>query len=120
MVDPHCPFCRILTGQAPARILYQDELVTAFQDNRPMAPVHVLIIPNQHIESVNEVSVDDEAAMGRMTRVARQLARDHGVEHSGYRLVINTGPDAFQSVFHLHMHLIGGRPIPFRTVGRDY
>jgi len=120
LVDPHCPFCQIVTGQSPAEILYRDDLVTAFQDIRPMAPVHVLIVPNHHVESVNEVTPTDEAALGRMAVVARQLARDHGVNHSGYRLVVNTGSDAYQSVYHLHMHLIGGKPMPFRMVGREY
>lgn len=82
-----------------------------------MAPVHVLIVPNHHIDSVNAASPSDEAALGRMTRIARQVARDQGIEHSGYRLVINTGPDARQSVYHLHMHLIGGEPMPFRLTG---
>lgn len=120
MVDPECPFCQIVIGQSPAQIVYRDNLVTAFQDIQPMAPVHVLIVLNHHVESINDVSAADEAALGRMAVVARQLARDHGVNHSGYRLVINTGAHAYQSVYHLHMHLIGGKPIPFHMVGREY
>ncbi|MHB1118819.1 MAG: histidine triad nucleotide-binding protein [Bellilinea sp.] len=119
MVDPDCIFCQIVIGQSPAHILYQDDLVTAFQTIRPMAPVHVLIVPNHHVESVNDVSPTDGVALGHMTVVARQLARDHGVNLSGYRLVINTGFDAYQSVYHLHMHLIGGKPMPFRMVGPE-
>ena len=109
-----CPFCRIIAGQAPAEILYRDEQVTAFRDARPVAPVHVLIVPNEHIESNNDVTVEHERLLGHLNRVAARLAQEMKVERSGYRLVINTGPDAGQSVFHLHMHLIGGRHLPFR------
>ena len=119
MVDPKCPFCLIVTGQAPALIVYRDDLVTAFQTNRPIAPVHLLIVPNHHLKSVNEVSGEDEAALGRMAIVAKRLANDRGVDGTGYRLIINTGPDAFQSVFHLHMHLIGGKPLPLRILGHE-
>ena len=109
-----CIFCRIVAGQAPAKIYYVDETVTAFENLNPIAPVHILIVPNRHIESVNTVEGGDEQVIGHLTRVARQLAEQMGVQDSGYRLVINTGPDAGQSVFHLHMHLIGGRRLPFR------
>ncbi len=109
-----CPFCRIIAGQAPAEILYRDERVTAFRDARPVAPVHVLIVPNEHIDSINDVSVEQESLLGHLNRVAARLAQQLNVDRSGYRLVINTGPDAGQSVFHLHMHLIAGRHLPFR------
>ena len=108
-----CIFCRIIAGESPANIVYFDELVTAFHDSRPMAPVHILIVPNQHIQSVNQVESDDELVLGRLTTVARRLAGEHGLSRRGYRLIINTGPDAMQSVFHLHMHLIGGQHMPF-------
>lgn len=120
MVDPKCPFCRIVTGQEPANIVYRDELVTAFQDIHPMAPVHLLIVPNHHLESVNDVSDEDERSLGRMAAVAKRLASERSVDGTGYRLVINTGQDAFQSVLHLHMHLIGGKPLPFRMLGHEY
>ena len=110
----HCVFCQIAAGQIPAKILYQDDQVTAFHDAHPIAPVHVLIVPNRHIESVNQVNPADEPVLGHLIQVARQLAPELGVQHSGYRLVVNTGPDAGQSVFHLHLHLIGGRSLPFR------
>ncbi len=110
----NCIFCKIAAGQAPARILYQDEQVTAFEDLHPIAPVHILIIPNQHIDSVNQAEAGHEAVLGRLVTVARQIAAGQGLQNSGYRLVINTGPDAGQSVYHLHMHLIGGRHLPFR------
>jgi histidine triad (HIT) family protein len=110
----NCIFCRILEGSVPAQILYQDEQVTAFQDVHPIAPVHILVIPNEHIESVNEIEPRHEALLGHMLVVARRLAQDNGVQESGYRLVINTGAHAGQSVFHLHLHLLGGRHLPFR------
>lgn len=109
-----CIFCEIAAGTKPATILYQDEMVTAFENIDPKTPVHILIIPNGHITSVNEVQPQDEAVLGHMFSVARRMAAELGVAHSGYRLVVNSGPDAGQTVFHLHMHLIGGRPIPMR------
>lgn len=110
----NCIFCNIALGNSPANILYQDELVTAFVDLHPIAPVHILIIPNRHIESANHAQPDDENVIGHMVTVAQSLAKENGVSESGYRLVINTGPNAGQSVFHLHLHLIGGRHLPFR------
>ncbi len=109
-----CIFCEIAAGTKPATILYQDEMVTAFETIEPRTPVHILIIPNGHITSVNEVQPEDEAVLGHMFSVARRMAAELGVAHSGYRLVVNSGPDAGQTVFHLHMHLVGGRPIPIR------
>ncbi|GAP10235.1 diadenosine tetraphosphate (Ap4A) hydrolase and other HIT family hydrolases [Bellilinea caldifistulae] len=109
-----CIFCRIIAGEAPATILYADEQVTAFYDIHPITPVHILVVPNRHIESVNEVEEEDAKLLGHLVVVARHLAIANGLERRGYRLVINTGPDAGQSVFHLHLHLIGGRSMPFR------
>lgn len=103
-----CIFCRIVRGEAPARIAYQDEEVTAFHDLNPQAPVHVLIVPNRHIEGVAQVEPDDEPVLGRLFTVARQLAEQMGITQ-GYRLVVNSGPLSGQSVFHLHVHLLGGR-----------
>ena len=105
----NCPFCRIIAGEQPAEIIHQDELVTAFKDHYPKAPVHFLIVPNRHISSVNDVQPGDELVLGRMFSVARQLADQYNIRETGYRLVVNTGRDAFQTIFHLHMHLIGGR-----------
>jgi len=102
-----CIFCRIAQGEAQARIVYQDEDVTAFHDLHPQAPVHVLIIPNQHIASVAQAGVGDESLLGKLFTVARRAAEELGV--ADYRLVINNGPQAGQSVFHLHVHLLGGR-----------
>lgn len=106
----NCTFCRIAGGEEPARIVHQDEDVTAFHDQNPQAPTHVLIIPNEHIESVDEVTVRDVDVLGKLFVVARKVARQEGVA-GGYRLVINTGSRAGQSVFHLHMHLLGGRSL---------
>lgn len=103
-----CVFCRIVNGQAPARILYQDENVTAFHDLNPQAPVHILIVPNRHISGVAQVEPQDTPMLGKMFAIARQLAEQEDVV-SGYRLVVNNGHRAGQSVFHLHMHLLGGR-----------
>jgi histidine triad (HIT) family protein len=103
-----CAFCRIGRGEGPARIVYQDEDVTAFHDRNPQAPTHVLVIPNEHIESVNQIEPADADLLGKLLLVAGQVAEQEGLT-SGYRLVINTGPQAGQSVFHLHVHLLGGR-----------
>ena len=109
-----CIFCRIIEGAAPAQILYKDDQVTAFQDSRPISPVHLLVVPNEHIHSLNDCRPEHEQLLGHMVRVARQLAEEQRVHFSGYRLVFNTGPDAGQSVFHIHLHLLGGRHLPFR------
>jgi histidine triad (HIT) family protein len=106
-----CIFCRIIAGDAPAEIVYKDDQVIAFLNLNPIAPVHVLVVPVKHIESVNTSEVVDEGVIGHLFIVARRLAVKYGIDQSGYRLVINTGPDAGQSVFHLHLHLIGGRRI---------
>ncbi len=108
-----CIFCEIIAGRLPAAVLYQDERITAFRDAAPIAPVHILLVPNRHIASVNDAAPEDETVLGHLITVARQLAQAQNLQESGYRLVINTGPDAGQSVFHLHMHLIGGRKMPF-------
>ena len=107
-----CIFCQIAAGEAPAKIYYQDERVTAFQDTHPIAPVHILIIPNQHIDSVNAISPADEALLGHLITVAQKLAAERGIDRSGFRLMMNTGHDGGQSIYHLHLHLLGGRHLP--------
>jgi len=104
-----CIFCKIVAGKDPSQLLYQDELVSAFRDYRPVAPVHVLVVPNKHIASVNDLTPEDEALMGHLFTVARELARHLGVDRTGYRLVVNTGLQGGQRVYHLHLHLLGGR-----------
>ena len=104
-------FSKIAKREIPADIVYQDERVTAFRDINPQAPTHLLIIPNKIIPTVNDVSAEDEAVLGHLFVVAKQLAQQEGVAEDGYRLLINCGRDANQEVFHLHMHLFGGRPL---------
>lgn len=106
-----CIFCRIAAGSIPARAAYEDDAVFAFHDIDPRAPVHVLLVPRKHIASVNDLTEEDEAVVGRMYIVAKQLAHELGVAGSGYRLVMNCGDDAGQSVDHIHLHLLGGRPL---------
>jgi len=107
-----CVFCKIAAGEVVGRILYKDELATAFWDIHPVAPIHILIVPNKHISSVNEMSAEDEALIGHLMLVAKKIAKEQGVADSGYRLSINTGPDAGQSVQHIHVHLMAGKALP--------
>ncbi|HEY5982485.1 MAG TPA: histidine triad nucleotide-binding protein [Anaerolineales bacterium] len=104
-----CVFCQIARGQTDTAILYRDDDVVVFRDIRPVAPLHLLVIPRRHVASLLELQESDEALISRMISVARDLAVREGVEAGGYRLVMNTGPDAGQTVFHLHMHLLAGR-----------
>jgi len=103
-----CLFCAIVGGKAKTNIVYQDERVVAFKDIRPRAPVHFLIIPRKHISGVLDIEPEDSELIGEVFQVAARLAREHGIGESGFRVVVNSGPDAGQSVFHLHYHLIGG------------
>jgi len=104
-------FSKIIRKELPSDMLYQDELVTAFRDISPRMPTHVLIVPNRHIPTVDDVTDADEAALGRMLTVARKIARDEGIDKSGYRLIINCGSDGRQEVPHIHMHLLGGKDV---------
>ena len=104
-----CIFCRIVAGQIPAEVVYRDELVTAFRDIEPMAPVHVLVVPNQHLQSTREAEEQHELMLGRLLRTARLIAEQEGIADDGYRLTINTGRQANQLVPHLHLHVMGGR-----------
>ena len=107
-----CVFCQIISDKAAGKIVYRDEQVTVFWDRSPATPVHLLVVPNRHITSLNQVNEEDEGLLGHMIVVAKQLAKEQGVDQDGYRLVINTGPNSGQSVFHLHLHLIAGRLLP--------
>jgi histidine triad (HIT) family protein len=107
-----CIFCRIIRGESPARIIFQDDDITAFWDVAPKTPIHLLVVPNKHINSLNQLEEEDATLIGHLTVVAARLAAENGIAESGYRLVINTGLDAGQSVSHLHLHLIGGRHMP--------
>ncbi len=104
-----CIFCKIILGESSAKIIHRDDLVTAFRDIHPIASTHILIISNRHIESVNQLEAEDEALVGHMVLVAKHLAEQEGIAERGYRLIMNTGAHGGQSVFHLHLHLIGGR-----------
>ncbi len=104
-------FAKIIRGEVPADIVYQDDRVTAFRDINPAAPVHVLIVPSQIIATVNDLSESDEALVGHMVTVAKKIAADEGVAESGYRLIVNCNLDAGQEVPHLHMHLLGGKAL---------
>ncbi len=104
-----CIFCRIVRGEIPADVVYRDELVTAFRDIEPMAPVHVLVIPVQHLQSTRDVELRDEPMLGRLLRVASVVAQQEGIADLGYRLTINTGRNGNQLVPHLHLHVMGGR-----------
>lgn len=104
-----CPFCQIIAGNAPGQVIYRDEQVAAFFDTHPAAPIHILIVPIQHIGSVNLASDADEAILGHLFTVARKIAEKEGIRQGGYRLIVNNGPDAGQTIPHIHMHLLGGR-----------
>jgi histidine triad (HIT) family protein len=104
-----CIFCRIVTGEAPSETLYKDKQITAFRDSHPVAPTHVLVVPNRHIASVNDLTEADELLIGQMFTTVRKLAEQEGIDKSGYRLIVNTGPHGGQAVHHLHLHLIGGQ-----------
>jgi histidine triad (HIT) family protein len=104
-----CIFCQIVAGTASARVVYRDELVVAFRDINGVAPTHILIVPAQHVESLLQLRTEDEGLLRRLFDVAQKLAADEKIDATGYRVVVNTGSDAGQSVFHLHLHLLGGR-----------
>lgn len=112
-MNADCIFCKIIKGEIPGDIIYQDEQATAFRDINPAAPTHILIIPQKHIGSINDITLDDEALIGHLFTVARQLAGQEGIAESGYRLIINTGLDAGQAVFHIHLHLLGGNRMQY-------
>lgn len=104
-----CLFCKIAAKEIPAKVVYDDDHAVAFRDISPVAPTHVLIIPRVHISSINDVTEEQEGVMGHLYRVAAEVARAEGLDARGYRVVMNCGPDAGQSVFHVHLHLVGGR-----------
>ena len=106
-----CLFCRIARGEIPAQIVHQDDLVTAFRDREPQAPVHVLVIPNRHVGSAAEIGPGNGVLMASLLVAANRVAEQEGVAQSGYRLVFNVGADAGMSVPHLHLHLLGGREL---------
>ena len=108
-----CMFCKIVANRIPSQKVYSDDLVTAFRDINPVAPTHILIIPNKHIASLNNLAPHDEMLIGHMVSLAPKIAAQEGVMDNGYRLIINTGPHGGQVVYHLHLHLIGGQPMRY-------
>jgi histidine triad (HIT) family protein len=106
-----CLFCKIVSGEIPATIIYRDEKVIAFNDINPQAPQHVLIVPHKHIATLNDLQVEDNELLGHMTQTAKNLAKKFGIAEAGYRLVMNCNADGGQTVFHIHMHLLGGRQL---------
>jgi len=106
-----CLFCRIFRGEIPAKEVYRDAEVVAFEDIRPVAPTHVLIIPKEHIPSVHEITDQHGPLLARLIATANRIADQRNIDREGYRLVINKGPQAGQSVYHLHVHLLGGRSL---------
>ncbi len=104
-----CIFCKIISKDIPATLVYQDELITAFEDINPKAPIHILIIPKKHFASLNEIPEDQKDLIGHLLLKAREIAREKGLADKGYRLVLNTGRDSGQDVQHIHFHLLGGR-----------
>lgn len=103
-----CIFCKIIKGDIQGNIVYRDEQATAFRDINPAAPTHILIVPNKHIDSVNMLIVDDEPLIGHLFTTAKAIAAQEGIAEGGYRLIMNTNADAGQTVFHIHLHLLGG------------
>lgn len=104
-------FEKIIAGDIPSDMVYQDDLVVAFRDINPLAPTHILIVPRKPIPTANDLTEADDAIAGRMMRVAARIAADEGIAASGYRLIVNCNRDGGQEVYHLHMHLVGGRPL---------
>jgi len=104
-----CLFCKIIAKEIPAKVLFEDDDLLAFSDVRPVAPTHALVVPKKHIDSLNEASTADAALLGKLMLAAQRIAREAKLETSGWRAVVNNGPDAGQSVFHVHLHVLGGR-----------
>ena len=111
MSDKDCLFCKILDGDIPADIIFESESAIAFRDINPKAPTHVLIIPRQHIATINDIEPQHEALVGSLFSAAKAIAADEGLAEDGYRVVMNCNEAAGQTVFHLHMHLLGGRTL---------
>ena len=109
MVDSACIFCRIAAGEIPADVVRESDRVVAFRDLNPQAPTHILLIPKEHVESIADIADEHAGTLSDIMEAATQLARAEGIAETGWRLVTNVGPDAGQSVFHLHFHLLGGR-----------
>ena len=106
-----CLFCRIINREIPATIVYEDDRIVAFNDINPQAPMHLLVVPRKHIATLNDLTPDDDQLAGEIVRRAAAIAKERGLANGGYRTVFNTNREAGQTVFHIHLHLIGGRPM---------
>ncbi len=104
-----CIFCKIAAKKIPAKVIFEDDLCLAFEDISPQAPVHTLVIPKKHISTSLEIAEEDSALVGHLVRAAAKIAKDKGIDEKGFRLVMNTNAEAGQTVFHIHLHLLGGR-----------
>lgn len=111
LTDSNCLFCKMVAGEIETKTVYEDEKAFSFKDIDPQAPVHILVIPKQHLSSLRRASNDNEQLLGHLLNITRKIAKDLGIDESGYRIVINTGQDAGQAVDHLHIHLLGGREL---------
>ena len=111
MSEENCLFCKIIGGDVPGDFVHQDDTCVVIRDINPQAPTHLLVIPREHLESLDDATQKDESLLGHLLRVGARMANDFGHGESGYRSVINTGAGAGQSVFHLHVHVLGGRPM---------
>jgi histidine triad (HIT) family protein len=106
-----CLFCKIIDRKIPSTVVYEDDRVLAFNDIDPQAPTHVLIVPKRHIPTLNDIGTEDDQIVGELVRCAAMIAKERGVSETGYRTLFNTNRGAGQSVFHIHLHLLGGRPL---------
>ena len=111
MSESNCLFCKIASGEIPADVIYESETAIAFRDINPQAPTHILIIPRKHIATINEIAEEDEAIVGSLYTAAREIAVAEGIAEEGYRAVMNCNEAAGQTVFHIHLHLLGGRTL---------
>lgn len=111
MSDNNCLFCKIAEGKIPTNNVFEDDQAIAFRDINPQAPTHILLIPKEHIASLNDTSIEFQTLLGHLLCLAPRIARQEGIAESGFRVIVNTGTDAGQSVGHIHLHLMGGRPM---------
>ena len=111
-----CIFCKIINKELPSTVVYEDEEILAFKDINPVTPVHILVIPKKHISNLNEVEPEDEATIGKIYTVIKQIARKEGIAEKGYRIIVNCGEDGGQEVGHLHFHILGGKKLGTKIV----
>ncbi len=111
-----CIFCKIINKELPSTVVYEDEQILAFKDINPVTPVHILVIPKKHISNLNEVEPEDEATIGKIYTVIKQIARKEGIAEKGYRIIVNCGEDGGQEVGHLHFHILGGKKLGTKIV----